>query len=238
MNGTHNMYVNLRITAAAIMLCCMGATICHARTCGLGDGSPVYGLERTELLLAEAAKENLDGTEGKRYTGNRIVSNVYPQKTEEIPLYQALAVDFFVPGGGSLYYNNYYWGAAFGVLKCAGAWVVYHYYRKWEYRRSLYRSAKKANEMIDPYHDLQFRVPGEGYKTVDELKRDYDRSAQNITFAVIANVLVYVVSLYTTYVFVKRHNENSIPTFEIGAWKEGADAETGYAVRLSITHRM
>jgi len=192
-------------------------------------------LDTARTVDVKGTDDYADGREAPRTV---YADNLPPLMEEEIPLYRALAVDFFVPGGGALYHGNYYRGAAFGALKLAGAWAVYHYYRVWRYRRSLYHSARDANAALDPHHELSFRVPGEGYKTVGELRRDYDSAAQSITFAVIANVLVYGASLYTTYHLVERMNERSIPAFELTVDRNDSGELTGYSLRCIFTYRI
>ncbi|TAL39189.1 MAG: hypothetical protein EPN93_02290 [Spirochaetes bacterium] len=132
-----------------------------------------------------------------------------------ISLPEALAVDFFVPGGGMFYHENYYAGALFAAAKLGGVWSIYYFYREWEYRQSLYRSARKANKALDPDHELRFRVPGEGYKTVEQMRHDYDRAAQNITFAAFGTAAAFAISFAYTWIQVEKINEKTIPTFDI-----------------------
>jgi hypothetical protein len=164
------------------------------------------------------------------------VGNAIPEMENEVSMAGALTADFLIPGGGSLYYKNYYYGAAFAVSKFVALYAVYYFYQEWEYRGSLYHSAKNANESIDPDHELEFKVPGEGYKTESEMKRDYDRAAQNITFSVLATAAVYALSLVVTYTEVKKINERAIPAFEI-SWRcdtveQGGSLFLGYSVRI------
>ena len=143
------------------------------------------------------------------------IENIVPEKGERLSLFNAMALDVAVPGGGHFYTGNHYWGLTFVALKLLGAYSIYYFYHDWRYRRSLYYSAKRANENIDPYHELEFDDPEGGYKTVEEYRREYDKAAQQITFAVIANVAIYAASLVLVYFNIKEINERSIPSFEI-----------------------
>ncbi len=160
-----------------------------------------------------------------------------PSRREGVSLPAALAVDFLVPGGGAFYHENYYAGGLFAAAKLGGAYSIWYFYREWEYRRSLYRSARSANREIDPDHELLFKVPGEGYKTVEEIHRDYDRAAQNITFAVFGTAAVFAVSLAYTWVQVEKINEKTIPTFDFAVTRDTFDRWdarffAGYSMRL------
>ena len=142
------------------------------------------------------------------------IDNIVPQEGERISYFTVFALDLAVPGGGHFYINNYYLGLSFAVLKLFGLYSIYYFYNDWEYKRSLYYAAKRADESVDPNHNLEFKDPDGGYKSVKEYRRDYDRAAQNITFAVLANVVLYVSSLTFLYFNVKELNERSYPLFE------------------------
>lgn len=143
------------------------------------------------------------------------IYNLTPGGGEKVSLTEALVLDLLVPGGGHFYTGNTGLGVTFASLKVIGLWSLYYCYSDWKYRRSLYYSARDANESIDPDHRLEFEDPEGGYKTVDEYERDYDRAAQRITFSILANVLVYAASMIFTYYNVMQINENAVPTFEI-----------------------
>ncbi len=142
--------------------------------------------------------------------------DITPQQSEGVSMATALTLDFFVPGGGHFYTGNMYTGYFFAGAKLFAAYLIYYSYRDWMYRKSLLRAAKRANEEIDPDHELEFAHPEGGYHTVKEFQRDYDRAAQRITFSVLATATLYSVSLLMTYNAVHKINERSIPVFEIG----------------------
>jgi hypothetical protein len=160
-----------------------------------------------------------------------------PSRRNGVSLPEALAVDFLVPGGGAFYHENYYAGGLFAAAKLGCAYSIWYFYKEWDFRRSLYYSARKANRSIDPGHDLLFKVPGEGYKTVEEIRHDYDRAAQNITFAVFGTAAVYAVSLVYTWVQVEKINEKTVPTFDFALARDTFDRwdarfAAGYSTRF------
>ncbi len=131
---------------------------------------------------------------------------------EPLSLYKALAYDI-VPGGGHIYTGHYEYAAVFATLKISGVYAMYYYYNYWHYRGSLYRSAKKANAAIGPEHDLQFKDPEGGYKTVKEFRQAYDRAAHYFTLSVAANVAIYVTSWLMTLYHVQQINEKRQPAY-------------------------
>lgn len=133
---------------------------------------------------------------------------------ENISMFNTIAIDIIVPGGGHFYRESYITGGVFAVLKMGGAWLCYYYYREWDYSRSLYFSAKKANKSIDPHHELYFAEPNGSYKTVKEYKREYDAAAQRITFAALGNAIVYAASILINYHAVRSANEKNLPSFD------------------------
>ncbi len=169
-------------------------------------------------------------------SGADSIDDLVPEKSPYLSLPLLLGLDVLVPGGGHFYRKSYWMGSGFLVLKVAGAYSIYHFYNQWTFYRSLYFSAKKANADIDPDHQLLFKVPGKGYKTVDELKHLYDSSAQNITFAVVGNILVYSVSLVINYVYYKRNSGDSIPTFNLALSTLVSDNDI--VVSLGYTYRL
>ena len=146
-------------------------------------------------------------------------------QNEDISLFNTIAIDIVVPGGGHFYRGSYITGAVFALLKSGGAWLCYYYYREWEYSRSLYFSAKKANKSIDPDHELYFAGPNGSYKTVKEYRREYDAAAQRITFAVVGNAVIYAVSVLINYHAVNSANEKNMPSFDaaVGFSKETSE---------------
>lgn len=169
-------------------------------------------------------------------SGADSIDDLVPEKSSYLSLPLLLGLDLLVPGGGHFYRKSYWLGSGFVALKVAGAYSIYHFYNQWTFYRSLYYSAKKANADIDPDHQLLFKVPGGGYKTVDELKHLYDSSAQNITFAVVGNILVYSVSLVINYVYYKRNSGDSIPTFNLAL--STLVLENDIVVSLGYTYRL
>ena len=194
-----------------------------------GAGQPPGEIQKSEPAKktpgGERKKEERKNTDAPRGEARDLV----PAVREEISMPALLMLDLAVPGGGHFYLGNEYAGYSFLALKVLGAYSIYYCYRDWQYRRSLYRAARRANAQIDPDHALEFEDPNGGYNTVEEFRRDYDRAAQRITFSVLANVAVYAVSLMMTYQAVKKINTESLPTFElqyscatIGSYEETA----------------
>ena len=217
---------------AVIMLVCMHG---YAET----EGARRHGDPATH-----AGKGNKAGTDNyageAKQASKREVDTVVPRQRERVSLLAALGIDLVIPGGGSLFYGNYYYGATFAVLKIAGAYSIYYYYREWEYYRSLYYASRKANKSLDPGHELHFKVPGGGYKSVTELRYEYDRAAHYITFAVLANAIVYGISLIVTYNGVQKINERALPTFELSLYCDrliGTLAQENH-ITLQCTYRI
>lgn len=142
--------------------------------------------------------------------------DITPEQSGGVSMATALALDFFVPGGGHFYTGNMYTGYVFAGAKLFAAYLIYFSYRDWMYRKSLFRAAKRANAEIDPNHELEFEHPEGGYHTVEEFRRDYDRAAQRFTFSILGTAALYSVSLLMTYNAVHKINERRIPVFEIG----------------------
>ncbi|MGB4268624.1 MAG: hypothetical protein WBK20_05520 [Spirochaetota bacterium] len=139
-------------------------------------------------------------------------SFTFVKKDEPVSLWKALAWDV-LPGGGHMYTGDYEYAAVFASLKISGVYAIYYYYNYWQYRGSLYRSAKKANEAIDPYHDLLFKDPEGGYKTVKEFGYAYDRAAHYFTLSILANAAIYITSWLFTWYHVQEINETRQPTY-------------------------
>lgn len=134
-------------------------------------------------------------------------------KTDDpVSVWEALAWDI-LPGGGHIYTSHYEYAFVFAGLKISGAYAIYYCYNYRLYRGSLYRSAKNANQAIDPEHDLLFKDPEGGYKTVKEFGYAYDRAAHYFTLSIIANAAIYVTSWLFTWYHVQKINENRQPTY-------------------------
>ncbi len=164
------------------------------------------------------------------------VDDLIPEQRDSLSLPLLLGLDLLVPGGGHFYRGSYWVGGGFVLFKALGAWSIYHFYRKWDYNRSLYNAAKKANENIDPDHQLLFLTPGGDYRSVKDLKHSYDSAAQKITFAVVANVLLYSASLIINYAAYRRDSEESFPTFTISL--ATTVSESDMVISLGYTYRM
>jgi hypothetical protein len=188
----------------AVLFCAVRAGIAVDMDAGHGKAP---GKEKHINPDREKGKEPVRGED-------RPVDNLLPQNENGPSMTAAVAMDLAVPGGGHFYLENYYTGAVFASLKVIGAFSVYYYYRDWKLRKSLYQAARRANELIDPTHDLEFHDPGGGYKTVAEFKRDYDRAAQHITLSFIGTAAVYIVSLVMTCNNIIKINEKTVPTFD------------------------
>ncbi len=164
------------------------------------------------------------------------IDDMVPVNKSYMSLPLLLGLDLLVPGGGHFYRGSYWLGGGFVVLKAAGAYSIYHFYQKWDYRRSLYVAAKKANENLDPEHQLLFLTPDGNYRSVNDLKHSYDRAAQQITFAVVANVLLYSASLIINYVYYQRSAGDALPTFNVSFSASVTELDTvislGYVCRI------
>lgn len=166
-------------------------------------------LKDGDMPLVKKDETVLKGKAGN----NHSVTVQEPVKKSQISMPLLLGLDLLVPGGGHFYRGSYIMGGTFLTLKVAGAWSIYYFYKDWQYVRSLYISAKKANAEIDPDHELLFEDPRGGFKTVREFKREYDSAAQNITFTVVATAVVYGVSLAINYIYGTEYNEDRTPLF-------------------------
>jgi hypothetical protein len=209
------------------------------------EAVPEYGVllaAMQDTRHAAEEEENAEGADKKEKSAavedDQGIRDITPLKKEKISVAEAMAVDLAIPGGGALYYKDYYFGIGFAALKIAGAYLIYYSYRDWEFRRSLYYSARAANQSMDPNHELQFKVPGGGYKTVEELKHDYDRAAQRITFSAIATAAVYAASLLVTYSKVEKINESAVPSFEISCSCDRLIDNHGGIIELRFTYRI
>ena len=105
------------------------------------------------------------------------------------------------------------WGAGFAGAKIGAGFAAWYYFNEWDYNRSLYNAARKGNRTLDPNHELKFRLPDGTYRTVNQLKRDSDASAQNVTITMAVNLTIYAVSLLVNYQAVSEFNEESAPSF-------------------------
>ncbi len=131
---------------------------------------------------------------------------------QPVSVWKALAWDI-LPGGGHIYTGHYEYAGVFASLKISGIYAMYYYHNYWQYRGSLYRSAKKANQALDPEHDLLFKDPEGGYKTVKEFGYAYDRAAHYFTLSILANAAIYVTSWLFTWYHVQEINDNRQPTY-------------------------
>jgi len=176
-----------------------------------------YALEKTGSF-----KNDIDGgsrgtAETKvprvRENNSAAIDNLVPSVQSGVNEWEVMVLDI-LPGGGHFYRGDYFWGVTFGILKCAGIYSVYYFYRDWEYRRSLYGAAKKADREIDPDHYLFFKSGG-GYKTTSRLQRDYDSAMQMLTLSVAVNAFIYTASMLINHNRIAEYNKRTIPTFDI-----------------------
>ncbi len=166
--------------------------------------------------VSDSMRARDDGTELFRGAEKKKeIDNLVPEAKKSVSLFKAITLDIAIPGGGHFYTGNYYQGLTFTALKLIGAYSIYYFYQEWKYSRSLYYSSRMANENLDPYHELEFRDPDGGYKTVEEYRREYDKAVQRITFAVIANAAIYITSVIFVYYDVREINERAVPTFDL-----------------------
>lgn len=187
----------------------------------------------------EMRKKRNRNTEKPTVKKIKEIDNIVPRKKKGISLLNALAFDVFIPGGGHLLYtDNYYWGIFFATMKIAGAYSIYYFYREWRYYHSLYQASKRANQEIDPAHELEFKDPQGGFKTEEEYRWEYDRSVQKLTLAVIVNIAIYVASCAVLYNSVKKYNQRTIPTFDVQYSSLFQDGIYEDQVQASCTLRM
>lgn len=224
-------------TLLAVLIPCSVPQFHHDALGAVETGSETGtgGTESREAGKSPAGERKKEVKSGD--SGGGQTWDLQPSRRENVSMPAVLLLDLAVPGGGHFYLGNEYAGYSFLALKALGAYTVYYCYRDWQYRRSLYRAARRANEQMDPEHALEFEDPHGGYNTVEEFRRDYDRAAQRITFSVIANVAVYAVSLMITYQAVKKINTESLPTFELQYSCANLSPYDGMALTCAVTSR-
>jgi hypothetical protein len=166
------------------------------------------------------------------------IDNLIPEEKEKVSLASAITLDIVIPGGGHFYIGNYYQGLTFIALKLLGAYSIYYFYQDWEYSRSLYYASRRANESIDPDHELEFKDPEGGYKTVEEYRREYDKAVQRITFAIIATAAIYITSVIFVYFDVREINERAVPTFDLQYSCDKINGSIEGVISISYTLRM
>ncbi len=202
-----------------------GETIRYDAFLGNRDNVP-YEFDRENNQFTLALGKNVEDSKGFQNSGEVLepfrgtenkkeIDNLIPEGKERVSLVSAITLDIVIPGGGHFYTGNYYQGLTFMALKLLGAYSIYYFYQDWRYSRSLYYASRRANESIDPYHELEFQDPDGGYKTVEEYRREYDKAVQRITFAVIATAAIYITSVIFVYFDVKEINERAVPTFDL-----------------------
>lgn len=177
------------------------------------SGDTISAPDKRAVLNGEKSTKAAEPT--VRENQKHEIENLTPRAGEEVSLFMALTLDVTVPGGGHFYTGDYYWGITFCALKLLSVYSVYYFYNEWQFRRSLYNASKRADEEMDPSHELEFEDPDGGYKTVEEFRREYDAAAQRITFAIVATLAVYTTSAILVYFNVKRINEKKVPTFPL-----------------------
>ncbi|MDY6969309.1 MAG: hypothetical protein SVR08_11755 [Spirochaetota bacterium] len=165
-----------------------------------------------ELEETNIKQEILSGKENSEV--DREISDLLPRKRECVSMVNAIVIDLILPGGGHFYTGKYYYGTGFALLKVIGGCLLYHYYDQWKEKRSDYYSSKTGDKINGNNPRILQNNGSNGSELIQKEKLDYDRSAQNLTFTVIANAALYLSSLFLTYSSVKKINESSIPTFE------------------------
>lgn len=159
-----------------------------------------------------------------------------PGESKPVSMFNTLALDVLLPGGGFFYRKKWLWGAGFAAVKTGAGFVAWYYINEWNYDRSLYNSAKKSNKILDPNHELLFRLPDGSYKSVRQIERDYDASAQNVTITIAANAAIFALSLLLNYREVKEQNDESAPSFHAAY---SFLSETGEkTMRMGMTFRI
>jgi hypothetical protein len=174
----------------------------------------------------------------RRTEKKKEIDNLIPEGKEKVSLGSAITLDILIPGGGHFYTGNYYQGMTFIALKLLGAYSIYYFYQDWKYNRSLYYASRRANESIDPYHELEFKDPDGGYKTVEEYRREYDEAVQRITFAIIATAAIYITSVIFVYLDVREINERAVPTFDLQYSCDKINGSIEGVISISYTLRM
>lgn len=202
----------LKVVSKIIRLKNGHAFFCMFLIIALSEGVSNADEKNGKIIIApETEKKIIETRENKPPE----IDNLIPSETGKVSMIKVLTLDFFVPGGGHFYRGDYYFGIAFLLFKFAGAYSIYYFYKEWKYARSLYLSAKKSNELIDPDHELYFADPDGGYKTVEGFKQKYDSTVQLITLTVLANIVIYTASIIINYNYINEMNEKSYPTFEL-----------------------
>ncbi len=183
------------------------------------------------VLTAESRSEANNRVDNK-FKNKRIGSNaeIKPDREEseidnftvknggEISVLKTVAVDLLVPGGGHFYRGDYAWGFSFMLMKIGGFYSVYYLYGQWKDRESHYNSAKSSSLLSGD---------------AEHYKREYDRAAQYVTFAVVGNIIIYTASIIMNLNSVKKNNENAYPTFDLGySPLNGISAESMISVKF------
>jgi hypothetical protein len=225
-----------------------GEAIPSAEFFGVRDNVP-YEFDRENNPVLLALEKNVEDSRGVQNSGDMLepfrgtedekeIDNLIPEGKERISLGTAITLDIVIPGGGHFYTGNYYQGLTFIALKLLGAYSIYYFYQDWRYSRSLYYASRRANESIDPYHELEFQDPDGGYKTVEEYRREYDKAVQRITFAIIATATIYITSVIFVYFDVKEINERAVPTFDLQYSCDKINGSIDGVISISYTLRM
>ncbi len=158
-----------------------------------------------------------------------------PGNGRKVSMFNTLALDVLLPGGGFFYRHKWIWGAGFAAARIGAGFAAWYYVNEWSYNHSLYDAARRGNTTLDPTHELLFRLPDGSYKTVRQIKRDYDASAQNMTIAFVTNGAILAVSLLLNYQAVKEQNEDGAPSFQAAFAEAPATGEQTF--RAAITFR-
>lgn len=190
--------------------------------------------ENTDIPDSEKHEDTSAGT-GKKALPPHVMDLV-PGSVQRESMVKTLCLDLAVPGGGFFYRQEWLWGAGFAAARVAAGLTAWYCFHECNYYRSLYRSSSRANGIIDPGHELLFRMPDGTYRTVRQMKRDYDSAVQRVTITMAVNVAILAASLLLNYQHVSEINADNSPSFHTEYAK--LPGTEGHSVRMTIIFRM
>ena len=186
----------------------------------------LYGSSR-EMTLSQnyfQLQNSIFFNNNKNSSDNEI-ADFTPRMSNGVSMAAAITLDLAVPGGGHFYLGNIGYGIGFLLLKCTTIYFIYHFFREYDRSREAYYSARMLYQVYGPGQFPLLPDRNGNLKTLTQIEKMYDISAQMILFTVAINILVYTVSALLCYFDVKEINEQEIPTFQIGYFYRTEDAK-------------
>ena len=159
-----------------------------------------------------------------------------PQQKYSVSVSAAMMLDLF-PGGGHLYTGHYYAGAVFAAVKGTAAGAVWYSYNFWKDAEQKYRAAERMRRAAGVSNSEPLLGPDGRTRSTDAYKKDYDRSAQYVTFAVIGNLAVYAASWITVWHWCDAVNDKALPSFDVGFTGDMNSSHAGLGMQMSVVKR-